>query len=78
MLEGLTKEEIETYKKSLRNKYLLKLVGQWERAMHLWEEITNRRYLYNKSNEMAELLNSLEKENILEFYKVGNVLVRLR
>lgn len=68
----MTDSEFEVHKLSLKNRYLEKIVGQDEQLHTYWDEITNRRYHFEKQAAKAKLITPLKKEDMINFYEVSS------
>ncbi|XP_004300711.1 PREDICTED: insulin-degrading enzyme-like [Fragaria vesca subsp. vesca] len=69
LLHGLDDDSFENYKDGLIANLLERDETLGHETSRLWEEITNKRYTYDWPKRVAEEVRSLQKEDIINFYK---------
>ncbi|KPM06648.1 insulin-degrading enzyme-like protein [Sarcoptes scabiei] len=68
-LEELSLDEFESEKESLITKLLKKKKKMIDYSRELWVEIEKNEYFFSKNERLAEIIQKLTKEEIIEFYK---------
>lgn len=70
MLEEMTDEEFEVHKTALATKKLEKPKQLRNQTSKYWNEISTRLYNFDRVDMEVKQLQSLTKQQILDFYKV--------
>ncbi|KAK0597364.1 hypothetical protein LWI29_024553 [Acer saccharum] len=69
LLEGLDDESFENYRSGLMAKLLEKDPSLLYETNRFWNQITDKRYMFDQSQKEAEDLKSLNKSDIINWYK---------
>ncbi|KAM5572813.1 nardilysin-like [Rosa sericea] len=69
LLHGLDDDSFQNYKDGLMANLLERDETLARETSRLWEEITNKRYTYDRPEKVAEEVRSLQKEDVINFYK---------
>lgn len=77
-LEELSLDEFESEKESLITKLLKKKKKMIDYSRELWVEIEKNEYFFSKNERLAEIIQKLTKEEIIEFYKVNQSFNNIR
>ncbi|KAK3218933.1 hypothetical protein Dsin_012903 [Dipteronia sinensis] len=70
LLEGLDDESFENYRSGLMAKLLEKDPSLLYETNRFWNQITDKRYMFDQSQKEAEDLKSLKKSDIINWYKI--------
>lgn len=69
MLEGLDDESFENYRSGLMAKLLEKDPSLTYESNRFWNQITDKRYMFDQSQKEAEDLKSINKNDVINWYK---------
>ncbi|WZZ11527.1 hypothetical protein YC2023_097448 [Brassica napus] len=69
MLEQLDEESFEDYRSGLIGKLLEKDPSLLSETNELWSQIVDKRYMFDYSQKEAEELRSIEKKDVMKWYK---------
>lgn len=66
----MPEEKLESFKKALRTKKLLKPLTLTDQFWQFFSEITNQQYHFNRSAVEANVLKNITRGEVVDFYKV--------
>ncbi|KAH9716764.1 nardilysin-like [Citrus sinensis] len=69
LLEGLDDESFENYRSGLMAKLLEKDPSLTYESNRFWNQITDKRYMFDQSQKEAEDLKSIKKNDVISWYK---------
>ncbi|WZZ77379.1 hypothetical protein YC2023_097951 [Brassica napus] len=69
MLEQLDEESFEDYRSGLIGRLLEKDPSLLSETNELWSQIVDQRYMFDYSQKEAEELRSIEKKDVMKWYK---------
>ncbi|KAM6578444.1 hypothetical protein CsatB_030281 [Cannabis sativa] len=69
LLEGLDKNSFENYKDGLRAKLLEKDPSLSYETNRLWNQIVDKRYIFDLSKKEADELGNIQKSDVINWYK---------
>ncbi|KAK4707469.1 hypothetical protein R3W88_032961 [Solanum pinnatisectum] len=69
LLDGLDDKSFESYRSGLIAKFLEKDPSLAYETNHFWGQITDKRYMFDMSEKEAEELQSIQKSDLIEWYR---------